>query len=181
MAKFQLNQKETLAIHCVSEPVLESNKKTRIYVIISVLLAVLGGFFIYAAVSNSEPIYYVLAAVSLLSAIGFLIYYLAIRQQNAKLKGQYHYYITNIRLVIADGNEMVLKELLLSKIKRIDIEKNGRNSGTVYINRKIDDSAKARLKQRQTNMPVYTNDTFVLSNIRHLNQAVDFLQQNLKR
>ena len=70
-------------------------------------------------------------------------------------------FITNVRLVVVNKDNDILKEMFLSKIYHTMTEKVAGKSYDVIINPKEETDPK-RLRRHRSNKPLYTNDTLIL-------------------
>lgn len=174
MAEFKLNVKENLVDSFESKPVYLARRDYQIYFILSLVLILGGGFFVYSYLNLDEAMYLVLAFIFFLAAVGTLSYYVFNVVNARKKTGDKKYYLTNIRLVITNNDNQVIRELLLNKVKRVDVEKYGFNKGTIILNKKIDQRRKGQLKQRKTLKPVYSSETFLIESVGNLKRLTTF-------
>lgn len=177
MNKFKLNEKEKLVEKVEGNPSLVKMKNSVIFLLLAVLTMIGSVFFFYIAKSEKVEMYNIIGIVFLLGGIGLLLYHVYNVSQAKKLKGSVSYYITSSRLVVVDKDDVVVKELLLSRIKKIDTELVKRNAGYLYINPKIDNSQKGRNKSRSTGNTVYTKDTIILEGISNISKIKELLSK----
>ena len=163
MKRYELNPKEELRLETKPNTLDIARKNNRIYLIGVLILLVLCGFFRY--VMNSIPNFYpLLVLIGLITAAG-AIYYIYNIVKGAQGKSDEKYYITNVRVIVADNDENVLKEVYLSNINKVLEEKVTGKSSDVIINPK-EETNPAKLRKYYGNKTLYTSDTMIL-------QAVD--------
>lgn len=173
---FNLNPSEELVIEVTSSPAAETKKKSRYLLVLGVVL--LGVAFFYKYASAQDSILSFITWASLIGAIiSFGAYFVAIR--NAKKKEEkYKYVITNRRIVQTDLDGNVVREILRTRVKRVDIVKLSAGTGNVIINpREISkqDRYKRELKGEYGEM--YTKDTFILAHINNVDKIADIIKQ----
>ncbi len=175
MRKFELNSKETLTFEVESRPIYAVRRDQQIYLFLSLILLAGTVFFGYAYWQFDETMYIVLMLIFGLSFIGGFSYYSYKIVQALRQAGQKKYLLTDSRLVTVDKNNEIIKEILLNKIKRVDLEQYGVNTGTILINKKIDVSRKGLKKQRKSTKPVYSADTYILESINNVKRLTNLL------
>lgn len=174
MAEFKLNLREKLVDSFQSKPIYLAKRDYQIYLVLSLILFLGGGFFTYSYFKFQEAMYIVLTLIFTLSGVGGLLFYLFKLFSATKLSGVKKYYLTDTRLVITNQDDHIIREILLNRIKRVDVEKYGFNTGTIILNKRIDQSRKAQLKQRKTLRPVYSPETVLIESIGNLKRVTSY-------
>lgn len=101
-----------------------------------------------------------MAMVASLAAYGYKMY------AAGKEKGSIKYYLTSTRVVAADKTGKVIREMLLARVKRVEIDKITGKAGDVIINPKnLSPQEEYKLKLRGDNEKKYAKETFVIKSI----------------
>ncbi len=161
---FKLYPSEELIIETETNPTIDERKKSRYLLIMGLILVFTGLFYRYASAQD-----WVLSIIFWVSIIGVVISlsaYIFKIYDAGKLKGSKKYYLTSSRVVETDANGKVKKEILLSKIKRVELIKIVGKAGDVVINPKPQSPQEAQ-KQRLKGDVVskYAKETFVVKSI----------------
>jgi len=179
MKKFEVNPKEELLKEEQYHGGLESLYKNRGDVYVALAMIVIGGFFYY--ISSDVKAFLALVGLTAIVFVGCLLHFIVTYISAKKEDGKEKYYITNVRVVIADENGAIKKELVNSKIKKIELEKRGFGGSTVFINKKEDQSRKGKAKQFRSKKPVYTSDTFILDHIKGGSEVLRLLESQISK
>lgn len=174
MKKFEVNPKEKLLKEASYSAGLESFYQHRGDLYIALAMVVIGGFFYY--VSFDIDAFMALFVLTMIVLVICLIHFIGSYVIAKKEDGKEKYYITNVRVVITDQDDVVKKELVSTKIKKIELEKKIFGGSTIYINKKEDTSRKGKVKQFKSKKPVYTSDTFILNYVRNGSEIVKILE-----
>ena len=179
MKKFEVNPKEELLKEEQYHGGLESIYRNRGDIYIAVAMIVIGGFFyhISADVKAFLALVGLTAIVVIACLVHFIVSYLGAKKEDGKEK----YYITNVRVVIADENDAIKKELVNSKIKKVELDKRVMGGSTIFINKKEDQSRKGKAKQFRSKKTVYTSDTFILDHIKGGSEVLHLLETQISK
>ena len=165
MKKFEVNPKEELLKEAKHYGGLESLYQHRGDVYIILAMVVIGGFFYY--VSNDIKAFITLVWLTVIVVVICIIHYVGSYIIAKKEDGKEKYYITSVRVIIADEKDVIKKELVNNRIKKVELEKRFLGGSTIYINKKEDTSRKGKVKQFKSKKAVYTSDTFILDFIKN--------------
>lgn len=176
MKKFKLNPQEELLASAIYNPVYQERRKARFDLYFIALMIIAGGFFYYV-MQTSIPAFLILVLMCALAGVIALIHYIYVIVQAGKHKGEEKYYVTTSRVVVADQDDVVLKEVLSGKIKKCEIERISGNCGTIYINKREDTRRKAQIKKFRTQQIVYTSDTIILKSIQDSNEVYNKIKE----
>lgn len=159
MKKYELNPKEEVKVELIPNVFDQERSKNRVLLLGVIAGAIITWFFYYVmtTISSFYPLFLMML---LLTGIGAAIYLYGFIKG---LKGNYgeKYIVTNVRLVMVNKDNDVLKEIYLSKIYYTLTEKVAGSSYNVIINPKEETDPK-RLRRHRSNKPLYTNDTMIL-------------------
>ena len=175
MKKFEVNPKEELLTESSYHGGLESLYTHRGDIYIALSMIVIGSFFYY--ISFDIEAFFALVWLAVLVVVVCLVHFFGSYIVAKKEDGKEKYYITNVRLVVTDANDVIKKELMNSKIKKVELEKKFLGSSIVYINKKEDASRRGKAKQFKSKKPVYTSDTFVLHFVKNGSSIVNTLEK----
>ena len=159
MKKYELNPKEEIRLETKPNTVDQARKTYRIYLIGDIVLLVLCAFFKY--VMKSIPNFYPLLVLIGLITIAGIVYYVYNMAKAFSGKSEEKYYVTNVRVVVADNEENVLKEIYLSNINKIVEEKVTGKSSDLILNPK-EETNPAKLRKHTGSKTLYTSDTIIL-------------------
>lgn len=170
---FKLFPSEQLIIETETNPMIDERKQSRYLLVVGIVLIFVAIFYRYASAQD-----FVLAAVLYISIFGIILslgaYFFKLYQAS-KGKGKLKYYVTSTRVVETDENGKVNREMLLTRVKRVDTKFTLGKSGDVIINPK-ELSAQEDYKQRLKGVSdkKYAKETFVIKSIAN---AKDFAQR----
>ena len=137
MKKYELNPKEEVKVELIPNVFDQERSKNRVLLLGVMAGAVITWFFYYVMTSISS-FYPLFLMMLLLTGIGGAIYlYGFIKGLNGKYSEKY--IITNVRLVVVNKDNDILKEMFLSKIYHTMTEKVAGKSYDVIINPKEED------------------------------------------
>lgn len=161
---FKLYPNEELIIEAETNPRLDEHKKSRYLLVVALILFLTALFYDYARTQDFvlSAVFWVaiMAMVASLAAYGYKMY------AAGKEKGSIKYYLTSTRIVAADKTGKVIREMLLARVKRVEIDKITGKAGDVIINPKnLSPQEEYKLKLRGDNEKKYAKETFVIKSI----------------
>lgn len=173
---FKLYPSEELIIKDETNPRIDEQKKSRYLLITGIILILVAIFYRYASAQD-----WILTAVFWVSIVGAIISlgaYVYKLYNAGKEKGSLLYYVTSRRIVETDAEDNINREMLLSRVKRVDKESTVRKAGNVIINRKelsSQDEYKQRLKGSQEKQ--YAKETFVIKSITNVDKFAEAINK----
>lgn len=161
---FKLYPSEELIIKTETNPRIDERKKSRYLLVIGIIFVLVAIFYRYASAQD-----WILTAVfwvSIVGAILSLTIYIYKLYNAGKEKGSLKYFVTTRRIVETDRAKNINREMLLTKVKRVDKELTVGKAGNVIINPKElsrDEQYKQSLKGSTEKR--YPKETFVIKSI----------------
>ncbi len=172
---FKLNPSEELVVEVTSSPAAEAKKRSRYLIVLGIVLIAVAIFYKYASAQDSilNFIYW----ASLLGAIiSFVAYFVSII--NAKKKEEtYKYVITNRRIVQIDLEGNVVREILRSRVKRVDVQHLSAGAGNIVINpRAVNAQERYKRELKGQTEDMYTKDTFIITHINGVDKIAKIIK-----
>lgn len=155
---------EQLVLEAKSDPTFDERKKSRYILVIGIIFILVAIFYRYASAQDwiLSLVFYFSTFAAIIS-LGLYFYKIFTA---SKGRGKRNYYITSTRLVETDDMGKINREILLNKIKRIEVNLITGKAGDVIINPRDlspQEDYKNRLKGRLDKQ--YAKDTFVVKSI----------------
>jgi len=162
MKKYELNPKEVIKFELKPNVFDQERKNKRILLLGVISGAVVTWFFYYInqSVTNFYPLVIVMAVIT---GIALVFYCYGLIKGVLKIT-DIRYIITNVRVMIVNRDDDVLKETLISKINKTICEKVVGGSYNLTINPKEETDPK-KLRNHKGKKPLYTADTMILEAI----------------
>ncbi|MDD2591598.1 MAG: hypothetical protein PHP11_04240 [Erysipelotrichaceae bacterium] len=159
MKKYELNPKEEIKVELRPNVFDQERSKNQILLLGIVAGAIITWFFYYVmtSISSFYPLFLIML---LITGIASIIYLYSLIKGIKGISNE-RYIVTNVRLVVVNNDNEVLKEVYLSKIFRTITNKVAGKSYDVIINPKLESDPK-RLRHHRSSKPLYTNDTLIL-------------------
>ncbi|MDR1795490.1 MAG: hypothetical protein LBR25_08865 [Erysipelotrichaceae bacterium] len=178
MKKYELNPKEKLLLRVDSNPFYAREKRARVWLYCGIAAVGVGWFFNY--VQKSIAAFSVLVWLCWLAIVICFLYYAYVWLTKGKDKGKIQYYFTNVRVVEADENNAITREITAGRIKKVDRETITLNTADFLINKKEDTSRKGQLKKFRTQQEVYSSETFIIKGVSKAAKIEEILGKYLQ-
>lgn len=159
MKKYTLNPKETVLLETKPNTFDQARAKNRFLIFGTAILALLCWFFYY--VMQSIPSFYPLLVLIGLIAMAGAAYYIFALAKGASGKADEKYVITSVRVVVADNDGNIKKEITRNNIEKVVVEKVLGGTADVVINPK-EETNPVKLRKHKSNKTLYTSDTMIL-------------------
>lgn len=173
---FKLYPSEELIIETETNPKIDERKKSGYLLVVAIILVFTAIFYRYASAQD-----WILTSIFWISIFGIVISLVAYAYKlyvAGKDKGSIKYYLTSRRVVETDASGRVTNELLLAKVKRINVEKIMGTSGNVIINPKdLSPQEQQRQRLKGTTEKLYSKDSFVIRSIPNAQSFADAINK----
>lgn len=161
---FKLFPSEELIIETETNPIIDERKNSRYLLIIGIVAILVAIFYRYASSQD-----WILAAVFYIAvggAVMSLAAYFYKLYMASKGKGSLKYYLTSRRVVETDKNGKINREIMLTKVKRVDTNLILSKAGNVIINpRDLSEQEDYKLRLKGIKDKQYAKETFVIKSI----------------
>lgn len=173
---FKLYPSEELIIETETNPRIDERKKSRYLLVMAIILVFIAIFYRYA--SDQDWILISIFAISVIGIVVSLIAYSYKLYNAGKEKGSLKYYLTSRRIVETDATGSINREMLLVKVKRVDVEYITGKAGNVIINPKaLSPQEQYRLSLKGVKDKQYSKETFVIKSIANAKEFAKVLNK----
>jgi len=171
MKKYELNPKEVIKFE-LKPNVFDQERKNKRILLLGVLSSAAVTWFFYYVNQSIVSFYPLVIVMAVITGIALIFYCYGLIKGILKIT-DVRYIITNVRVMVVNKDDVVLKEVLISKINKTISEKVVGGSYNLTINPK-DETDPKKLRNHKGKKPLYTADTMILEAI-NLNLVKDIL------